>query len=72
MRKIRNKRKSLWGTDWPEVNNMFAHSQYWTKPKGIHWKTFDKAKEETYQLKLQYWPMVELHFQAQFGGLISH
>ena len=69
MRKIRKKRKSIWGADWPEVNNLFAHPQYWPKPKGIHWKTFYKAKDELHQLERKYWPMVELHFQSQFGHL---
>ena len=69
MRKIRKKRKSIWGADWPEVNNLFAHSQYWSKPKGTHWKTFLKAKDELYQLERNYWPMVELHFESQFGHL---
>ena len=67
MRKIRYKRKKLWGEDWPDVNNMFAHSNYWSKPKGIHWKSFYKAKEEIYRLELLYWPMVELHLNKQFG-----
>lgn len=67
MRKIRSKRKSIWGGDWPDVNNMFENTKYWPKPKGLHWKTFVKAKEELDQLELQYWPMVDLHFQAQFG-----
>lgn len=69
MRKIRKKRISIWGADWPEVRNMFAHSHYWSKPKGVHWKAFLKAKDELYQLERKYWPMVELHFQSQFGGL---
>ncbi len=68
MRKIRNKRKNLWGVGWPDVNNMFAHSNYWPKPKGIHWKTFYKAKEEIYQLERQYWPMVDLHLKLMFGA----
>jgi hypothetical protein len=67
MRKIRKKRKSIWGADWPELNNMFAHSQYWSKPKGLHWEKFFKAKEELYQLEIKYWPLVELHFHKQFG-----
>ena len=71
MRKIRKKRKSIWGADWPEVNNMFAHPQHWPKPKGLHWKTFFKAKDELYQLESKYWPMVELHFQAQFGDFMN-
>lgn len=71
MRKIRNKRKQLWGENWPEVNSMFAHSYYWPKPKGIHWKTFYKAKEEIYQLEKKFWPMVEIHLNKQFGGLIK-
>ncbi|PKG39473.1 hypothetical protein [Psychromonas sp. Urea-02u-13] len=69
MRKIRNKRKKLWGNDWPEVLNMFALSHYWAKPKGIHWKTFYKAKEEIYHLERKYWPMVEIHLNKQFGHL---
>ncbi|OYT15016.1 MAG: hypothetical protein B7C24_15300 [Bacteroidetes bacterium 4572_77] len=69
IRKIRKKRKSIWGADWPEVNNLFAHPQYWPKPKGTHWKTFYKAKDELYQLERKYWPMVELYFQSQFGNL---
>lgn len=69
MRKIRKKRKSIWAVDWPEVNNLFAHPEYWPKPKGAHWKTFYKAKNELHQLERQYWPMVELHFQSQFGHL---
>jgi hypothetical protein len=69
MRKIRKKRISIWGANWPEVRNMFAHPCYWTKPKSLHWKTFWKARDELYQLERQYWPMVELHFQSQFGHL---
>lgn len=69
MRKIRKKRKSIWGADWPDVNNMFEHSHYWPKPKGAHWKTFLKAKDELYQLEQKYWPMVELHLESQFGHL---
>ncbi|MFT6909352.1 MAG: hypothetical protein ACJAS1_006068, partial [Oleiphilaceae bacterium] len=38
--KIRNKRKKIWGEDWPDVNNLFKNSRYWPKPKGLHWKTF--------------------------------
>ena len=69
MRKIRKKRISIWGADWPEVRNMFAHSDYWPKPKGKHWKKFIKNKRELEQLERQYWPMVESHFQSQFGHL---
>ncbi|MEL0629996.1 hypothetical protein [Psychromonas aquatilis] len=66
MRKIRNKRKALWGMNWPDVNNMFAHTEYWPKPKGVHWNTFEKAKEEIYQLEKQYWRLVESFLNKQF------
>jgi len=71
MRKIRCKRKKLWGNDWPDVLNMFAHSHYWPKPKGMHWGTFYKAREEIYNLERKYWPMVETHLNKQFGILIK-
>ena len=69
MRKIRKKRKSIWGANWPDVNNLFANPQYWPKPKGLHWKVFIKVKYELCQLENKYWPMVELDFQSQFGHL---
>lgn len=72
MRKIRNKRKKLWGADWPDVNNMFENSMYWAKPKCLHWKTFYKAQEELKQLERQYWPMIDLHFNSMFGKQFSH
>lgn len=67
MRRIRNKRKSIWGANWPEVNNLFAYPQYWPKPKGLHWKAFYKAKGELYELECKYWPMVDLHLNSMFG-----
>lgn len=66
MRKIRKKRRDLWGVNWPDVNNMFAHTEYWPKPKGVHWNTFEKAREEIYQLERQYWPLVESFLNKQF------
>lgn len=69
MRKIRNKRKKLWGDDWPDVLSLFAHSYYWPKPKGVHWKTFYKAKKEIEQLEQKFWPMVKINLDKQFGGL---
>jgi len=71
MRKIRKKRKALWGNDWPDVNNMFAHTEYWPKPKSVHWSTFEKAREEIYQLERQYWPQVDLFLNKQFEEIIS-
>lgn len=68
MRAIRNKRKSIWGAGWDDVNNLFAHSQYWPKPKGIHWKTFNRMKAELDQLEEQYWPMVDIYLKGKFGA----
>jgi hypothetical protein len=67
MRRIRKKRVSIWGANWPEVNNLFARPIYWPKPKGLHWRTFYKAKGELYQLESKYWPMVDLYLNSMFG-----
>ncbi len=45
-RKIRNKRKQIWGEDWPNVTNLFENAHSWPKPKGLHWKTFSKLLDE--------------------------
>jgi len=67
MRKIRVKRKKIWGNDWPDVNNLFECPAYWSKPKGIGWERFYKEREELHQLELKYWPMVDLYLNKQFG-----
>lgn len=68
MRKIRSKRKSIWGASYPDVNNLFAHPQHWSKPKGLHWKTFNRLKDELNQLERRYWPMVDIYFKMKFGS----
>ena len=65
-RKIRNKRKQIWGEDWPNVTNLFENAHSWPKPKGLHWKTFSKLLDELAQLELQYWPNARRRFDKMF------
>jgi hypothetical protein len=66
MRRIRKLRKELWGYDWPEVNNMFEHTQDWPKPKFMRWKTFEQKRNKIVRLEENYWSealaSIEIHF----------
>ena len=67
MRRIRKLRKELWGSDWPEVNNMFNHVHNWPKPKYMRWETFEKKRNKIVQLENQFWPMSIAQMKVTFG-----
>ena len=68
MRRIRKLRKELWGNDWPDVNNMFEHVEYWPKPKWMRWHTFEQKRNKIIELENKYWPMAIAHMKATFGN----
>jgi DNA-directed RNA polymerase subunit RPC12/RpoP len=69
IRRIRKLRKDLWGHghDYPEINNMFENVQYWPKPKGMRWKTFEQKRNKLTELENRYWPMSLAQMKTMFG-----
>ena len=68
MRRIRKLRRELWGSGWPEINNMFAHIHYWPKPKFMRWKTFQQKRDKITELENRYWPMAVTQMKTTFGN----
>ena len=59
MRRIRKLRAELWGSNFPEINNMFKNVMYWPKPKWMRWKTFEQKRNKITELENKYWPFVD-------------
>ena len=45
-RKIRKLRRSLWGNERENIDNLLDNSSWWPKPKRVRWSTFEKKKTE--------------------------
>jgi len=67
MRRIRKLRKELWGADYPEVNSMFQNIYYWPKPKKLHWKTFERKRNNIIELEKVFWPISLAQMRITFG-----
>ena len=70
-RRIRLLRQKLWGSDWPEINNLLKHPTYWPKPKWIRWKTFNQKQEEIRLLEIKYWAVMikAMHYRKRKMGI---
>ncbi|WP_232784865.1 hypothetical protein [Psychromonas sp. MB-3u-54] len=67
IRRIRKLRKELWGYNYPDVNNMFMNVQYWPKPKGMCWNTFEQKRNKIIELEKIYWPISLAQMKTMFG-----
>jgi len=67
MRRIRKLRRELWGSEWPEINNLFKHIKFWPKPKFMRWKTFEQKRDKIAELENRYWPMAVTQMKTTFG-----
>ena len=68
MRRIRKLRTELWGSDFPEINNMFKNVMYWPKPKWMRWKTFEQKRDKITELENKYWPMAAAQMKITVGS----
>ncbi len=59
MRKIRKLRIQVWGHNWPEVHNLIDNSDWWPKPKGMRWATFEKHRKGLKSLENSHNHMME-------------
>lgn len=51
---IRSKRVAIWGSDTPQVMNLFWSSLWFDKPKSMRWKTFESKRRQLAKLEAGY------------------
>lgn len=71
MRRIRKRRKELWGADWPEINNMFHPIDDWPKPDGMRWHTFFNKRDAIIKLENRYWPIMGIWLDKTYGHFLK-
>lgn len=54
LRQVRRMRTAIWGEDEPEVNNLFRRPGSFPKPKGMHWRTYEKKCRQLVQSEDHY------------------
>ncbi|WP_152527550.1 hypothetical protein ACP26F_15770 [Franconibacter pulveris 1160] len=45
---------ALWGEDEPEVNNLLRRPSSFPKPKGMHWRAYEKKCKQIVQSEDHY------------------
>jgi len=55
IRRIRKLRKSLYGCDHPDINNLVVNIVYWQKPAYIRWDTFEAKRNIILKLERECW-----------------
>ena len=71
MRRIRKQRQSLWGSDYPDINNMFKHTHTLAKPKYMKWETFVKKRNAIDHLESEYWKSQVVSMEKTFGNFMG-
>lgn len=70
MRAIRRKRLALWGASEPyhELMNLGMSPGMFFKPKGMHWKTFERKHGELVEFEHLFWRAKQLILARRFPG----
>lgn len=68
MRRIRKLRGELWGSNWPEINNMFEDIRKWPKPKFMNWESFNFKRNKIIELEKKYWPIATAQLSRTFSN----
>jgi hypothetical protein len=71
MRRIRKKRQSLWGSDYPDINNMFKNANDFFKPKFMKWEKFVEKRSAIFSLERQYWKVQAESMRKTYGKFMD-
>ena len=71
MRRIRKKRQDLWGSDYPDINNMFKNAHHFFKPKFMKREKFAEKRDEIFYLERQYWKVQAASMEKTYGKFMD-
>jgi hypothetical protein len=71
MRRIRKKRQCLWGSDYPDINNMFKNAHYFYKPKYMKWESFAEKRSAIFYLERKYWKVQAASMEKTYGKFMD-
>jgi hypothetical protein len=71
-RRIRKLRGVLWGSDWPDRDNLLESCEWWPKPKYMNSNKYRKERTKISLLEKKYTVLCAAQLESWFGEEYSH